>query len=292
MMLTVETARIQLLDCRPPFKRSQLTDLELRGLHCGCGINVQKGGWLNTDHLAVIDGGGNKTQADRIAQVTIGDRPIYYLEHDVAHEFPFENGSFDWIYSEHFIEHITPTEAVLWLKECRRLIGPGGVVRISTPNLRTYAEAYVDVAKGDTFFADHHKRLMSAWNRASSSLPQAGVVDGDLRDWLLVSNPSLSQTDLDRLMEDPASRERLFNDMASKPARPALLINQIFQMWGHKWIYDIDEMRFVAQEAGFSSDSINETSFQQGEIGEVCLLDMPWHNDESLYVELKKPIES
>jgi SAM-dependent methyltransferase len=291
MVVTVEAAEIELLDHKPPFSRNALVSLGLRGLHCGCGMNVQKHAWLNTDHLTVLDGKGVKTQAERLARITIGDSSVYYLEHDVIQEFPFENGAFDWIYSEHFIEHISPTEAVSWLKECRRLLSPGGIMRITTPNLRTYAEAYMDRARGGSFFAEHHERLMSAWKRSSEAAIEATTVEGDLREWVILSNPGVSPTEVDQLMRDPALREDLLNTMHLKSRRPAFLVNQIFRMWGHKWIYDFDEIKFIGQEADFSPDSIGETSFQQGAVRDVYLLDHPWHNDETLYVELRKPSE-
>lgn len=62
---------------------------------------------------------------------------------DLTRPLPLAPGSIRYIYSEHFIEHI-PREA------CRRLLinarialGRGGVIRISTPDLRFWAGAYL-----------------------------------------------------------------------------------------------------------------------------------------------------
>jgi predicted SAM-dependent methyltransferase len=46
------------------------------------------------------------------------------------------------IYSEHFIEHITQAQAIRLLHECRRILKPGGVVRIATPDLAQIVADY------------------------------------------------------------------------------------------------------------------------------------------------------
>ena len=52
---------------------------------------------------------------------------------DVARAFPFEDVSF--IFAEHFIEHLDYRDALKLLRECRRAMRDGGVLRLSTPNL-------------------------------------------------------------------------------------------------------------------------------------------------------------
>jgi hypothetical protein len=65
------------------------------------------------------------------------------------------------------------------------------------------------------------------------------------------------------------------------------MLNQIFQLWGHRWIYDFDELRTIAGAAGFASEQVTECSFRQGQVPELSALDLPLRSDESLYVELK-----
>jgi hypothetical protein len=57
-------------------------------------------------------------------------------------------------------------------------------------------------------------------------------------------------------------------------------------MWGHKWIYDFDELRHAAVEAGFAPESCVERSFREGLLPEVAALDQEWRSDDSLYVEI------
>jgi predicted SAM-dependent methyltransferase len=53
--------------------------------------------------------------------------------------FPFPDNSFQYIASEHSIEHIKYQEGKRALQECWRVLSPGGLLRISTPDLSLLA---------------------------------------------------------------------------------------------------------------------------------------------------------
>ena len=63
---------------------------------------------------------------------------LYYQKGD---KLPFENDSIDFIYSEHFFEHLFFDEALSLMQECYRILKPNGVIRTCVPDadLRTYA---------------------------------------------------------------------------------------------------------------------------------------------------------
>ena len=67
------------------------------------------------------------------------------------------------------------------------------------------------------------------------------------------------------------------------------MVNQIFRFWGHKWIYDLDELQFVVGEAGFSPGSFKRCGFRQGGDREVCRLDLELRRAETMYVEVRRP---
>ena len=162
----------------------------------------------------------------------------YFIQHHVAEPFPIENESLDWCYSEHLIEHLPPELGVAWLADMRRLLKPGGFVRVSTPDLRKYAEGYFDPA--GEFFAEHGRRL-----------------------------------------------EGLLGEKAPSERR-AYMLNQTFFGWGHKWIYDFEELRHAAVAAGFSPDAARRRTFRDSAAPEVAQLDIPARADESVYVEIEK----
>lgn len=96
---------------------------QIRKLQIGAGGNVLKG-WLNTDLYPY-------------------DNQIIPM--DVTKPFFFGNDTFDYVFCEHMIEHIPYTEGMKMLKECCRVLKPGGRIRISTPDL----QAHLDLFKND-----------------------------------------------------------------------------------------------------------------------------------------------
>jgi predicted SAM-dependent methyltransferase len=59
---------------------------------------------------------------------------------DVDSKLPCADESLNFIFSEHFLEHLFLDEAIALLRECHRMLAPGGVVRVLVPDadLRTY----------------------------------------------------------------------------------------------------------------------------------------------------------
>jgi len=62
---------------------------------------------------------------------------------DLTKTLPMDDKSVQFMFSEHFIEHITRPQLVALMRECRRVIRDHGVVRLSTPNLRAVIANYV-----------------------------------------------------------------------------------------------------------------------------------------------------
>jgi len=92
---------------------------ETTKLHLGSSNHLLKG-WLNTDLCPGKD--------------------VMML--DATASYPFESDSFDFVYSEHMIEHLPYDAALKMLKECHRVLKPGGVIRIVTPDLAKILNIY------------------------------------------------------------------------------------------------------------------------------------------------------
>ena len=58
---------------------------------------------------------------------------------------PFENNSFDVIYSSHFLEHLSLVQARFVLKEAHRLLKKDGVLRIVVPDLENICKEYLNI---------------------------------------------------------------------------------------------------------------------------------------------------
>lgn len=96
-------------------------------------------------------------ESNPIRKLQLGSGPTYlpgWLSTDIAPEsnsivylnatkpFPFDDNTFDYIYSEHMIEHISWHEGMFMLHECRRILKPVGTIRIATPDLEVLIGLY------------------------------------------------------------------------------------------------------------------------------------------------------
>jgi predicted SAM-dependent methyltransferase len=111
-------------------------------LHPPVRLNLASGfhpkpGWINVDLMA--------PEAD--------------LRLDLREPLPFPDGSVDTIYAEHFFEHLSypnlgdssawqleppgqPSEALLFLRECRRVLAPGGTLDLVVPDVEMILDEY------------------------------------------------------------------------------------------------------------------------------------------------------
>lgn len=89
---------------------------------------------------------------------------------DLRKPLQFAPESVSFIFSEHFIEHLTKDEAVRLLISCYRLLVPGGVLRLSTPDLQHLAFNYLQ-GRVDTY--------APGWNPATP----CDMMNGGMRLW-------------------------------------------------------------------------------------------------------------
>lgn len=79
----------------------------------------------------------------RAGWIAIDRHPAADLQLDLREEFPFDSASADWIYSEHFFEHLSyPKEAGRFLRECRRVLRSGGRLDLGVPDSEWPLQAY------------------------------------------------------------------------------------------------------------------------------------------------------
>jgi predicted SAM-dependent methyltransferase len=148
-----------------PLSEADLQAMGVCGLHCGSGATLHRG-LLNIDLMQLSDGQGRQSQPGRLLSFAEG---VHYLEHDQTTPYPIASAAVGLIFSEHFIEHISVEQAIAWLREVHRLLKPGGVARISTPDLARYANGYVD--PDHHFYAQHQRQLQRMGMTACPARP-------------------------------------------------------------------------------------------------------------------------
>ena len=92
-------------------------------------------------------------------------KPDYHW--DIMDGIPLneEDNYFNVIYSSHVIEHFFDSDVLFMFKEVYRLLKPGGVFRVICPDIRLFAESYINKDWG--FFLDY---LYSKTGRISSNM--------------------------------------------------------------------------------------------------------------------------
>ena len=67
------------------------------------------------------------------------------LQLDLSQPIPFPDNAIEKIYSSHLIEHFSyPSPMLNLLRECNRILKPGGVFSVAVPNARIFLDAYMD----------------------------------------------------------------------------------------------------------------------------------------------------
>jgi len=111
----------------------------IRRLHWGCG-SITPYGWVNSDvqrHSGV----------DVVADIRAG--------------LPFGNNEFDYIVSMHVLPEIAYPEQDATLQELRRMLRPGGVLRLGLPDMDKAIRAYLSKDVDYFLVPDEHVRSVS-----------------------------------------------------------------------------------------------------------------------------------
>jgi ubiquinone/menaquinone biosynthesis C-methylase UbiE len=91
-----------------------------RYLHIGCGDNILPSPFENLDTR-------NLPGVDHVSE---------------AFPLPFEDNTFDLVYSSHVLEHFKKSETQLVVNEWVRVLKPGGVIRMSVPSFEALIKIY------------------------------------------------------------------------------------------------------------------------------------------------------
>jgi predicted SAM-dependent methyltransferase len=126
-----------------------------------------------------------------------------WLNSDLLHGQIYLDASFAFVFSEHMIEHVTERQGLHVMREAHRVLRPGGVFRVVTPDLQKVITVYED-DNADVSLAEYLRFL-------DETLPG-----------------------------DPHPRA-------------AQMLNTSMRAWGHRFIYDEEDLTAKLLEVGFSS---------------------------------------
>lgn len=134
----------------------------MRRLNWGCGMYAAPG-WINSD---------------------VKEGPGIDLSCDVLDGLPLEAGSIDYAVSIHALPEIAYGDLVPALRELRRVLKPGGVLRLALPDLERGVQAYLRGDRDYFLIPDEDARSLGGklvvqliWYGYSRSLFTADFVD-------------------------------------------------------------------------------------------------------------------
>jgi len=119
-------------------------------LNLGCG-DVVMPGWINIDRR--------------------DDVPNIDINYDLSQPLPFRDDTVDFIFNEHFLEHLSPAEGLVFLKECKRCLKPGGVLRVAMPHIKPVVDRY------------YNNDVESDWARQMGVQTKAELVNIGFKYW-------------------------------------------------------------------------------------------------------------
>ena len=142
----------------PGVVRDYVGSHAVRKLQLGAG-NHAPAGWLNSD----------------IAP----QREQIYL--DATQRYPFADGTFQYIFSEHMIQALPWEGGIAMLNECYRVLAPGGKLRIVTPNLAKFVRLLTQNPDAETQQFIAAKLRVTGW--PETAVTGAYIFNRQGHDW-------------------------------------------------------------------------------------------------------------
>lgn len=120
--------------------------------------------WLESGSPRILNLGGGIVICDRWLTADVVPRSDVYM--DVTRPLPLPDKSVDVVFSEEVIEHVSLPDGRAMLKECHRVLKPGGVLRLTTPDLGYFTQRAQSCEEGsqeinDIFYKHEHRHIFS-----------------------------------------------------------------------------------------------------------------------------------
>lgn len=204
-------------------------------LNLGCG-RTWRPGWVNVDFRS--------------------DSP-HVLAYDLRLGIPFADASFDVVYHSHVLEHFSKRQGEFFVRECFRVLRPGGLLRLAVPDLENIARAYLktleETRTGKEGAEKRHQWMLVEMLDQLTRTASGGEM---LAWWREHPVPQREFIEI-RLGEEARSGMESARHFRPAPAgrRPALEpANPEFSGSGelHRWMYDQVSLSGLLESAGFT----------------------------------------
>lgn len=137
--------------------------------------------YLASNSIKCLQIGAQNHPIHNWLNVDIRPRSTQVMYMDATKKFPIDDGVFDFVFSEHMIEHIGFNDGLFMLGECHRILKKGGKIRISTPDLKFLISLYQEPKSGaQEKYIQFSKRYM---RDLKVPITDTIVINNFFRDW-------------------------------------------------------------------------------------------------------------
>jgi predicted SAM-dependent methyltransferase len=273
-------------------------------LNVGCGSHfVSSEEWTNLDFVSTSE------------QV---------IAHNLLNGIPFPDNSFDLVYHSHVLEHFSKEDGKKLIKECFRVLKPGGVIRIAIPNLEEIAKNYLKYLElsvlnpeNSKFTANYDWSLIEMFDQTVRN-----NTGGAMLKYLAQKNLDNEEFVMGRIGQEGITlRKNILNSLPAPVIKNGGLVWEVkqlikrflaliigsgeineferigrFRLGGeiHQWMYDRFSLRRLLEEADFTQFVIRDSFFSYIENWEQYELDGKKpivRKPDSLYVEALKVLK-
>jgi len=231
---------------------------------------------------------------------------------------PFDNDSFDVVYSSHFLEHLTPEQADFVLSEIYRILKPsGGIIRVVVPDLENICKEYLkilDLVRKDSQYDEFYEWIVIELIDQLVRCKSGGK--------MLENFSKVKENENKKLAEYIAKRtgDNLFVDKRKKINKKITIYkikNKILSIYlalirhliptsirdlvfiktsigeRHRWMYDSYSLSKKLYSIGFQGMKIKKYDESGIPNFNMFLLDIsedgsPYKGESSIYIEAKK----
>jgi SAM-dependent methyltransferase len=134
--------------------------MTLPRVNVGCGATPTPG-WINLDNSLTVRLAGLPLAGSVLRRM--GPRGAFYdavrrdgIRWADAGRLPLADASIEVVYSSHMFEHLDRREAQRFLDEVKRVLRPGGTLRLVVPSLQHLVDGYARDRDADAFVAGLH----------------------------------------------------------------------------------------------------------------------------------------
>lgn len=152
------------------------------------------------------------------------------VAHDLRQGIPFADGTFDLVYHSTMLSTMRPAEALAFTRECRRVLKPGGVLRVVTEDLEQMCRVYLEKLEGalkggPQSAADYEWMMLELYDQATREREGGGMLDYLIQDPLLNEAFIYSRVGIQGKSMVAGARARARARQAQQPAKSHPLSN-------------------------------------------------------------------